>query len=341
MTLSIPSIAGLPGSPSTLYRIGAVASMTGIPVSTLRVWEVRHQAFSPAKTAGKHRLYSQDDVQRATLLKQLSEKGHAISTLAGLESAALERLQQQARISAHLQAGQTQATGRVSMAVIGAGIAERIESKKFAHHFLTNSLKVTDTFPDLAQAGAARFSEKPQLLLVRVNALHDSIRAEIQQLASKQGILQTIVVYSFAQEAVVEAMRMHGIMVRREPISDYELSDLISSVLLVDTAKAVGGLQPNALIPPRKYDDETLARVAGIATHVLCECPRHVAELIVQLANFEEYSQECLNKSEEDAHLHAYLHAISGSARALFERALERVAEHENISLAAMSPLDK
>ena len=32
-------------------------------------------------------------------------------------------------------------------------------------------------------------------------------------------------------------------------------------------------------------------------------------------------------------HLHAHLHAISGSARALFERALEMVAQHENIPL--------
>ena len=340
MTPSISSITGRPDSPSTLYRIGAVATMTGIPVSTLRVWEVRHQAFSPIKTAGKHRLYTQEDVQRASLLKQLSEEGHVISAIAGLESEALGRLQQQAQVSAHLRAVQKTNACHVSVAVIGAGVAGRLESEKFTHNFQGNTLHVTDTFLDLAQADAAHFRERPQILLVKVNALHDSVRSKIQQLASKQGIRQTIVVYSFAQEAVVEAMRMHGIMVRREPISDYELSDLISSVLLVDTAKTVGGLYPNALIPPRKYADETLARVAAISTNVLCECPRHVAELILQLANFEEYSQECLNKSDEDAHLHGYLHAISGSARALFERALEMVAEHENISLATTSPLD-
>jgi hypothetical protein len=58
-----------------------------------------------------------------------------------------------------------------------------------------------------------------------------------------------------------------------------------------------------------------------------------VAELIAQLASFEQYSQDCLNKSAEDAHLHAYLSSVSGSARALFEKALEMVAKHENISL--------
>ena len=57
--------------------------------------------------------------------------------------------------------------------------------------------------------------------------------------------------------------------------------------------------------------------MAAISTDVLCECPRHVAEIIAQLVSFEQYSQECLNKSSEDAHLHAYLHgsALSGGRR--------------------------
>jgi hypothetical protein len=74
------------------------------------------------------------------------------------------------------------------------------------------------------------------------------------------------------------------------------------------------------------------------ASNVLCECPRHVAELISQLASFEQYSQECLNKSTDDAHLHAFLCHISGSARALFENALEKIAHHEGIDLNEAAP---
>jgi hypothetical protein len=87
------------------------------------------------------------------------------------------------------------------------------------------------------------------------------------------------------------------------------------------------------VIAARKYSDATLSRVAAISTNVLCECPRHVAELIAQLASFEQYSQECLNQNANDARLHAYLRAISGSARAVFENALERIAAHEGIDL--------
>ena len=110
----------------------------------------------------------------------------------------------------------------------------------------------------------------------RPNAAHAALRRVIDQYA----IPHVIVLYSYGQERVVEAMKMAGMIVRREPITDREL-----------------------------------------------------AELIAQLANFEQYSQECLNNSEEDAHLHAQLSAISGTARSLFERALEMVADHEGIDL--------
>lgn len=319
----------------TLFRIGAVAKMTGIPVSTLRIWEVRHHAFSPSKTTGKHRLYSQEDVHKAGLLKLLSRQGNAISTIAPLQVAALEKLRQPQETLASPPEAPGQATGTVTLAVVGAGLANRVASGKFIRQFAGSSLRVTDSFADLTQAGAAGFREQPQILLVKVNTLHDSVRQQIQQLALTQGVAHTLVVYGFAQEAVVQAMRAGGTLVRRGPVSDYELFDLIGSVLLVDTAKSLDRIQAAPLIPPRKYSDDTLSRVAGISTDMLCECPRHVAELIAQLASFEQYSQECLNKNEKDAHLHAHLHAISGSARALFERALEMVAQHENISLVA------
>jgi hypothetical protein len=126
-------------------------------------------------------------------------------------------------------------------------------------------------------------------------------------------------------------------IVRRDPISDAELADLVNAVLLIDPAQRAVGSSSGTLIPQRKFNDMTLMRVSGISTNVLCECPRHVAEIIAQLASFEQYSHDCLNKSSEDAHIHAYLSSVSGSARALFESALEMVAQHEGIDLASLS----
>ena len=53
-------------SEPTQHRIGAVSALSGVPVPTLRVWESRYGAFTPAKTGGRHRLYTEADVLRAT-----------------------------------------------------------------------------------------------------------------------------------------------------------------------------------------------------------------------------------------------------------------------------------
>ncbi len=323
--------------PTSPYRIGAVAKLAGVPVTTLRVWEIRYGAFSPDKSLGQHRLYSQADAVKAGQLKQLCDAGHGISAIANLNADSLSQMLAQLRESAVANPPGVDSQ-KLALAVVGHGLATRITSAKFTLHFLTHSIHVTDVFLDLAEATLATLKEHPTMLLIKVAALNDSVRVQIENLVALHGIRQTIVIYNYGQEGVIQALKVLGMLVRREPMSDYDLSDLISSVLLVDAAKLVGPSGSTTLIPARKYSDAILARVAGIATSVLCECPRHVAELITQLASFELYSQECLNNSLDDAHLHAYLRAVSGSARAMFERALEMVAEHEGISLVDEAP---
>ena len=321
----------LPNTP--LHKIGAVSSLSGVPTPTLRVWEVRYATFSPLKTQGQHRLYSDDDVLKATLLKRLTEQGHAISNIANLSSQALNNLLMQQQSSNRYQA-QTQTEDRtISMAIVGLALAGRIESKKFTLSFNNHEIKVTDIFNDVPDALGASFQEPTQILLVKTNSLHAGMEVDIHKLAQNCQALQVIVLYNYGQQNIIESMKHSGMIVRREPISDSDLADLINSVLLVGTDQKTTGLVVGALIPQRKYSDATLAKVAGISSNVLCECPRHVAEIIAQLASFEQYTHECLNKSTEDAHLHAYLSSVSGSARALFEIALEMVAKHEGIEL--------
>jgi DNA-binding transcriptional MerR regulator len=315
---------------TALYRIGSVSKTTGIPVSTLRIWETRYGAFRPVKTEGKQRLFEEHDVSKAMLLKQLTSDGHAISTIANLDLAQLRRMSNSQNSALHKHANNGEP---LTLAVVGLSMANRIESVKFASGLQQNRIKVTDALMDLATATSASLSEQSKVLLIKVNTLQTEVHTNIQTLIQKHKFAQTIVIYNFAPEAVVQAMKFSGLIVRREPISDSELFELIQSVLFVDQARAQEFGTTGSVISSRKYSDETLTRVAGISTNVLCECPRHVAELISQLSSFEEYSQECLNKNAKDAHLHAYLRSISGSARTLFENALEKIAQHEGIDL--------
>ena len=114
-------------SSAPLYRIGAVSSTTGIPVSTLRIWETRYGAFSPVKTEGKQRLFKEHDVSKALLLKQLSSTGHAISTIANLD---LEQLRRMSNLPNNAQKNLASAGQQVSLAVVGLSMANRIEDRK-------------------------------------------------------------------------------------------------------------------------------------------------------------------------------------------------------------------
>ena len=316
-----------------LHKIGAVSSLSGVPTPTLRVWEMRYETFQPQKTESKHRLYTDDDVLKATVLKRLTDQGHSISSIAQLSSTELNHLLQQQQETNQRKAIADLKNQTVSIAVIGLPLAAKIETKKFTFSFNNQAIRITDIFSTVQQALTAKFQKNPQILLIQTNSLHSGVQVDIHRLAQLNNALQVIVLYNYGQEPIIESMKRCGMIVRREPISDSDLADLIKSVLLINNESSANSLSTGMLIPPRKYDDIELMRVANISTNVLCECPKHVSEIITQLASFEQYSHECLNNSTEDAHLHAYLSSVSGSARALFESALEMVAKHEGIKL--------
>jgi DNA-binding transcriptional MerR regulator len=58
-----------------LFNIGAVSRMTEISETTLRVWERRYDFPKSARTAGGHRLYSQQEVARLQWVRQRIDEG--------------------------------------------------------------------------------------------------------------------------------------------------------------------------------------------------------------------------------------------------------------------------
>ena len=53
-----------------VYSIDAVSGMTGLRPATLRSWEKTYGLITPRRTAGGHRLYSGEDVERIKSLKK-------------------------------------------------------------------------------------------------------------------------------------------------------------------------------------------------------------------------------------------------------------------------------
>ncbi|MBR9988948.1 MAG: MerR family transcriptional regulator [Gemmatimonadetes bacterium] len=69
---------------AALHPIGVVARRTGLSLHVLRAWQRRYGAVVPVRTEGGQRLYSDLDVQRLRLLRQVTDAGRSISQVAQL-----------------------------------------------------------------------------------------------------------------------------------------------------------------------------------------------------------------------------------------------------------------
>ena len=61
----------------------------------MRAWERRYQAVTPTRTAGGHRVYTDQDIARLKLLNQATGHGHSISQIAQFSLDELKKLLQQ------------------------------------------------------------------------------------------------------------------------------------------------------------------------------------------------------------------------------------------------------
>ena len=332
---------------SSFHRSGAVARMLHMPVATLRVWERRYGLTHSQRTPSGQRVYSADDVRRLALIKQLTDLGHAIGSLAPLDIAQLQRV-----AATHTQAlATTRSHGRSEvfqapplqawrLAVIGSALRSRLQRPALLRR-LGRPVVLLGPFDDIAQAAATLPGSHPDALLFHEPQLHETWLAAIDSAAPGLAGVPKAVLYSYASDPVCEALASSGTALLREPQPDAVVAQWLNSL----SSRAVTAAQSAAPLPggdaaavsPRRWDDAALASFAEQSPTIACECPRHVAELLIQLSHFEAYSAECEHRSVADAELHAYLRRVAAAARAGFESALEHVALHEGLLLPSPS----
>ncbi|MEO8937131.1 MAG: MerR family transcriptional regulator [Burkholderiaceae bacterium] len=333
----------LRAAPQPTFRSGAVARMAHMPVSTLRIWEQRYRAVGPATTPSGHRLYSAADVQRVLLLRQLAGEGHAIGAIAALDVAQLQQLT--GTPAAHAAGERIQSARRTAVlrvTVVGRALALRLQRPVVVGR-LAHRWQVAAVFESLTDASHAATGAEADLLLWQAPGLQVSALPELKAAREAWRARHVAVAYRFAGAGTSDAFAGTGATVVSEPADDGALGAWLASL---ESASMVSGdvrgdrSAPHdtpdpapADVAPRRFDDAALTAFAGLSTTIACECPRHVAELLMQLSNFETYSADCANRSPVDAALHAYLKRVAGVSRALFETALERVARHEGLRL--------
>ena len=298
---------------SRLYGIGAVARLTGLTDHTIRVWERRYSAVVAARAANGRRQYTEVDVQKLALLKQLTDRGISISRIAK-DSA--EELRQRVDSLRDLTAGSEATALRV--AVLG--------------DFLPRQL--------LEHKGGTKPQPVDVVVLERP-ILDTETLDEMQRHLADSGSAQGVIVYSFGRTRDVEAAAEQGLVALRSPIGIDELRDAAARSALPG-GRALRDPRPPADVPmalefagpiaARRFSPQQLVNLASTQNDVDCECPKHLAQLVSDLSAFEVYSDRCASEDGEDAALHRYLHRATAEARALVENALHKLAEAEGLT---------
>lgn len=289
------------------FSIGAVSRLTQIPTHTLRKWETRHNIAVPVRTDTGRRMYTEDQVEQLRLIKQLVDKRHALSQLADMDLAALRDL-----LGLHHE---PESTPISSVTLVGHRLHARLTGEGVVQERFNGDLRAwLETDPP----------SDSDALVVEIGAL---TAADVELLAPlKARYDKFIVVFKYGNRTQIAALNEAGIECVEAPVDERALLSLLN-------ARAE---RPDEAEAPRgRFSTEELARVAALSPGLACECPNHIAKLLIDINAFEAYSMACEDSDPAEQALHEKLAQISAQARALFEDALVAVAVADGLELKA------
>jgi len=287
------------------YNIGAAARLSGVSREKIRMWERRYGAVTPARDTGNHRLYSHEDVERLTRIRALISRGHAVSKVANLALAQLDEL--------------LASTGPATTKVATPGHALLISSAGEAAAELLSSAGIADIgrAADVATAERWLAGRDTDLIVVEVPTLHAGDLPGLTRLRRRAPEVSAVVVFRFAPQPVLEEVRSLGMQTVKAPLEHHDLPLAPPDVEVTPL--------PN--VRERRFTPAGLREAAALGEHLLCECPRHLADLITELNAFEDYSLECQVDSVQDAAIHRQIYDLVARARTLVEDALTIVTD--------------
>lgn len=294
-----------------LYRIGAVANLTGVAAERLRAWERRY-GFAPARRVGRTRYYSRAQLERLQRIKQLIDRGQAISSLAGLSDEQLaERL-------ATLPAAQLPRVG-----LIGPNLVLLEHHRQGRAHVQTLARWAN------MDAFAADRSKPPRLDALAVELVPPDL-GPMERIARAYSKAQIIAVCQFPEETHCNQLRQRGAEVLQWPLAWPELERAC--------ARAASPPLRAPRAAPRRFTDQQLIAIAASTTDP-GNAPRHLVDFINRLNAFADYALAWQGREDAPAEvrpLYEQVQIDATQARARLESALEALAEAEGLLAATL-----
>jgi DNA-binding transcriptional MerR regulator len=319
------------------YRMGTAARLSGVSPATLRAWERRYQAVSPARSETGRRLYGDDDVARLQLMKALTDAGDPISGIASLEYEALRE-----RLDRHLARPQPPDRAKQTLRRI-ALLDPDIEAQIRANPSDLEPLELVGA----DSSGGAYLERLPTLgadvLVMQLACMGPDPVSYVEACLEVSGARIVVVVYDFARADVLARLADRGVRLLKSPVrvsilrrTILDFIDVRRATAVQDALRAIEANAPTDLeqtAPRRRFSDADLARLQEITSSVDCECPSNLSAIIKSLVAFERYSHHCKRDNPRDAELHTALERGTAHARDVMERLLQRVCEHDGIDI--------
>ncbi len=323
------------------YKIGAVSKITGIGTETLRAWERRYQAVVPSRSESGDRVYSSEDLSKLFLLKNLTEAGNSIGTIARLP---LDELKTKWEKSVQLSELSSSSNSFYSNNELSKSQNCRVLllGEDFPLRVLDgmsdfNGIELLGHVDTIEEWNIKNPDSSVHVFIMETPTINEGTRKYVSKLLKESDVWHIIVLYGFGAQSEINQLQGPQVSAIRSSIDVYELARLCMDRSGGDPKNLVAANNATVYledsIPTRRYSSKQLDSLARISSSIQCECPKHLSDLIKSLVAFEIYSAECENKNDRDAELHAFLHATSAQSRALLEDALAHVIKFENIDI--------
>ena len=318
------------------YRIGTVATLTGLDPHTIRAWERRYGAVKPDRSDTGRRVYGDAQVERLQLLKALVDCGEAIGSIAHLSDEDLRKRLH--KIAGFAESDPLAApsplkqTGTLRLGLLAPQVAAQLRARPagMAGFELLATQDRVDSFVEALGA------EPCDVLVIELECLGSEPTRALEQCLAASGAKLAVVVYSFARAGDLARLARASARLVRGPL---RLDSLRRAILdQMAMAEARQRRIPSARVPAavpaeRRFSDDQLARLAEAQSSVDCECPNHLSSVVSALLAFESYSRDCESRDAADAALHTELAAGTGRARAVMEQLLETLCEYEGLRI--------
>jgi hypothetical protein len=305
--------------PRPLYGIGTIARLTGLKPDTLRVWERRYGLGASYKSTTGRRQYTQSDLEHLQLIAALVHDGARIGEISQAPRKTLE-IMLKAR-GGH--ADRRLPSPKPKALFIGTGLCGWLD----AHQGCISSVNAMLMRSDI-DSGAVAVTDGQQfdVLVVECSSLSPSRVAAIEALKETQEGCKVIVCYRLGNDKWRKELEARGMQAVEFPPNPTQFAfELAQCAVRQETEQ--GSYDLGQLVETKApiFSDDELRAAHILKTHINCECPPHLAQLITALKEFEQYSTECSIENWQDAAVHASIYAYTAQARHLMERALQHV----------------